>query len=39
MLLGKAMLIVMLIVFVAWLVGGLMRGRPERSRRRGARRR
>jgi flagellar biogenesis protein FliO len=39
MFLGKAILLVLLIVFVAWLLGGLMRGRPERGRAERARRR
>jgi hypothetical protein len=30
MLLGRALIIVMAIVFVAWLIGGLLRGRTRR---------
>jgi len=30
MLLGRALIIVMAIIFVAWLVGGLLRGRTRR---------
>jgi hypothetical protein len=30
MLMGRAIIIVIVIVFVAWLVGGLLRGRTRR---------
>ncbi len=32
MILGKYLLVVIAIVFVAWLVGGLLRDRPSRRR-------
>ena len=34
MLLGRVILVVLFIVFLAWIAGGLMRGRPARGRRR-----
>jgi hypothetical protein len=37
MLLGRVIIIVVVLVFVAWLVGGLLRGRPERGSRRARR--
>jgi hypothetical protein len=33
MLLGRALILVIAIVFVAWLIGGLLRGRTKRHRR------
>ena len=33
MLLGRVIIVVLLIVFLAWVAGGLMRGRPARGRR------
>jgi hypothetical protein len=33
MLFGKVVIVVLLIIVVAWVLGGLLRGRPQRDRR------
>jgi flagellar biogenesis protein FliO len=33
MLFGRVVVIVLLVILVAWVLGGLLRGRPQRNRR------